>query len=98
LCGGDISFNRFGLCTRCLKKWTATGTYPIPDWLRTFSKEHNNLERKKMNGEIVFSSLADEVFDGAYTEPLYSVIEQKYHKVEKRGRPTKLQNSSKNIV
>lgn len=94
LCGGEIAFGRFGLCQNCFKEWTCTGSYPVPDWLKIFTREHNNLERHKHNGEVPFP----EDYEPVYVEVRYGVIEQQYHKTERRGRKHKIINPRKKVV
>lgn len=86
LCGGEIAFGRHGLCQNCLKEWTATGTFPVPDWLRTFMGEHHQYEQKKQHLEVPFP----EDYQPIYTEVRYGVIEEKYRRIERRGRPRKV--------
>ena len=90
ICGGDCFGTRYGLCSNCLKEWTVTGTNPLPDWLRTFSREHHNLERHKHNGEIPFSLLEPVQVEPSYVEIRYQIIEERFHKTNRRGRPRKL--------
>lgn len=98
LCGNEIAFGRYGLCQNCLKEWTVTGTYReetvtgtfgMPEWLRLFAKEHQSYDRRKR--EIPFSvAFPSGEYSGVYVEPMYAVIEQKYRKIERRGRPHKV--------
>lgn len=45
----------WGLCSKHLKQWTSTGSYPLPEWLKVFSNEHHREERKQYNTELNFT-------------------------------------------
>lgn len=106
LCGGECFGTRFGLCNNCLKEWslsgtyrecTLTGTFHLPEWIRIFAKEHHRDEQKKYNREIPFAhAFPDGEYDGIYIEFRYGFIEEKYHKIERRGRPRKLLGPKEN--
>ena len=88
LCGGECFGNRFGLCQNCLKEWTITGSMPVPDWLKVFAREHHANEQRKVNAEIPFTfAFPDGEYAGSYTEIRYQIIEEKFHKVRRKGRP-----------
>lgn len=100
VCEGECFETRFGLCTRCLKEWsitgtycesTPTGTYHLPEWIRVFAREHSNDERRKYHQEISFAwAFPTGEYEGVYIEPRYDILDEKYRKIEHRGRPRKV--------
>lgn len=91
LCGGECFEDRYGLCTWCLKEWTATGTHPLDSSIIVFAREHHAYEQKKLHKEIPFTlAFPKGEYDGTYKEVRYEIVEEKHRKIERRGRPRKL--------
>jgi len=71
-----------------LKEWTVTGTQPLAQSIVIFAREHHAYEQKKQHREIPFTHAFPEgEYDGSYVEIRYQIIEEKFHKHKRKGRP-----------
>lgn len=69
LCWNEGKYNEtyigtYGLCSAHLKQYTITGTHPLPEWLKIFSKEHHREERKMYNTELNLTDYQEELLEG----------------------------------
>lgn len=65
LCWNEGIYNEtyhgsWGLCSAHLKEWTITGSHPVPEWLKVFSKEHHREERRRYNTELNFTDYEED--------------------------------------